>query len=103
MKWLHVRYLQKHLSKNGYMLDSNKNICPLGSANYTKFDEAINMAQRLGRGAFFAKSGIKSATRLLPIWSGDFELLGFKFDNYYYYDKCLPFGCSISCSTFEKC
>ena len=91
----HLSYPTKN-SVNDYIDDA------LCSVNYTKFDEAINMVHRLGRGAFFAKSGIKSATRLLPIWSGDFELLGFKFDNCYYFEKCLPFGCSISCSAFEK-
>ncbi|KAK6170386.1 hypothetical protein SNE40_018795 [Patella caerulea] len=45
---------------------------------------------------------IKSAFRLLPIYPGDFDLLGFQFDNKYYIDKCLPMGCSISCSLFEK-
>ncbi|XP_062575105.1 uncharacterized protein LOC134237037 [Saccostrea cucullata] len=74
----------------------------LCSVNYTKFDEAISMVQRLGRGSYLAKSDIKSAFRLMPIWPGNFELLGFKFDGCYYFDKCLPFGCSISCATFEK-
>ena len=32
----------------------------------------------------------------------DFALLGFKFNEKYYFDKALPFGASISCSTFEK-
>lgn len=60
------------------------------------------LSTSLGRGAFLAKSDILSATGLLPIWLGDFELLGFQFDNCYYYDKCLPFGCLISCFTVEK-
>ena len=33
--------------------------------------------------------------------SSDFELLGFKFGNLYYYDKSLPMGASISCLLFE--
>jgi hypothetical protein len=32
----------------------------------------------------------------------DFDHLGFSFDNKFYFDKCLPFGASISCSLFEK-
>ena len=32
----------------------------------------------------------------------DFDQLGFSFDNKFYFDKCLPFGASISCSLFEK-
>ena len=91
----HLSYPTKN-SVNDYIDDA------LCSVNYTKFDEAISMVHRLGRDVFLAKSDIKSAFRLLPIWPGDFELPGFKFDNCYYFDKCLPFGCSISCSAFEK-
>ncbi|XP_053372810.1 uncharacterized protein LOC128546374 [Mercenaria mercenaria] len=60
------------------------------------------MVQELGPGALLFKMDIKNAFRLLPIHPKDFDLLGFKFENNYYFDKCLPFGCSISCSTFEK-
>ena len=49
----HLSYPTKN-SVNDYIEDA------LGSVNYTKFDEAINMVHRLGRGAFFAKSGIKA-------------------------------------------
>ena len=46
---------------------------------------------------------IKSAFRLLPVYPGDFNLLGFKIYSDYFIDKCMPMSCSISCSTFEKC
>ena len=45
-----------------------------------------------GEALFLAKTDIKS----------DYELLGFKWREGYYYDRCLPMGCSISCSIFEK-
>ena len=54
-----------------------------------------------GKGAWLAKSDIKSAFRLLPVHPSDYELLGFSFEGQFYYDKCLPMGCSISCSLFE--
>ncbi|XP_061185481.1 uncharacterized protein LOC133193533 [Saccostrea echinata] len=60
------------------------------------------MISQLGKGALLGKMDIKSAFRLLPIKPNDFCLLGFKFEGKYYIDKCLPFGCSISCATFEK-
>ena len=50
---------------------------------------------------FLYYSDIKSAFRLLPVHPADYELLGFTFEGMYYYDKCLPMGCSISCSLFE--
>ena len=81
----------------------NDHIDPkLCSVQYTSFDKAIEMVQKLGPGALLAKADIKSAFRLLPVSPSDFELLGFKFEGKYYFDKCLPFGCSISCALFEK-
>ena len=47
------------------------------------------------------KNYIKSAFRLLPCYPGDFDLLGFKIRDMYYIEKCMPMGCSISCSTIE--
>lgn len=74
----------------------------LSTVQYTNFDEAVHMVQDLGKGCLLAKFDIESAFRLLPVRPRDFELLGFQFDGKYYFDKCMPFGCSISCSTFEK-
>lgn len=60
------------------------------------------MIAMLGPSAELGKVDIKNAFRLLPIHQGDFDLLGFKFKNQFYIDKCLPMGCSISCAIFEK-
>ena len=68
---------------------------------YTSFDEAIFMIQDLGKNCFLFKMDIKSAFRLLPIHPQDFELLGFTLDGMFYFDKCAPFGCSISPKLFE--
>lgn len=72
------------------------------SVHYTPFDSALDMIANLGKGALAARLDIKSAFRLLPIHPSEFELLGYKIGGYYFVDKCLPFGCSISCSLFEK-
>lgn len=69
---------------------------------YTSFDEAIALVQNLGQGCLLGKSDIKSAFRLIPVSPKDFDQLGFYVDGKYYFDKCLPFGCSISPATFEK-
>lgn len=73
----------------------------LCSVQYTSFDEAVHMVQDLGRGCLLGKSDIKSAFRLLPVSPLDFDQLGFKFDGKFYFDKAMPFGCSIACRTFE--
>ena len=74
----------------------------LCSVQYTSFDAAVEIVQELGQGCLLGKSDIKSAFRLLPVNPDDFELLGFKFKDKFYFDKCMPFGCNISCLTFEK-
>lgn len=44
---------------------------------------------------------MKSAFRLLPIHLNYFNSLGFYFEQRYYFDKCLPMECSLSCRYFE--
>ena len=72
------------------------------TVQYTSFDTALDMLSNLGKGAIAARLDIKSAFRLLPINPRDFELLGFRISGKFFVDKCLPFGCSLSCNLFEK-
>ena len=44
---------------------------------------------------------MSSAFRIIPIHPNDFALLGMKWQNAYYFDRCLPMGCSSSCAIFE--
>ena len=74
----------------------------LCTVRYSGIDDAIDMINRIGKGGKLAKTDIKSAFRLLRVSPSDFDQLGFSFDNKFYFDKCLPFGASISCSLFEK-
>ena len=76
----------------------DKDLC---TVRYASFDRAVDLVMQAGDGAWLAKSDIKSAFRLIPVAPSDYELLGFKFGGQYYFDKCLPMGCSISCSLFE--
>ena len=72
------------------------------SVKYSSFDDALDMLAALGPGAMVARLDIKNAFRLLPVHKSDFQLLGFKIQGKIFVDKCLPFGCSVSCSKFEK-
>lgn len=74
----------------------------LCKVNYSSLDNVLNMVYKLGVGAKLGKIDISSAFRLLVINPADFDLLGIHFDGKFYIDKCLPMGCSISCSLFEK-
>lgn len=49
-----------------------------------------------------AKRHIKSAFRLLPVYPGDFYLLGIKVGKQYYFDKYMPMGLNVSCALWEK-
>ena len=69
--------------------------------HYASFDTAMDLAMSVGPQSWLAKADIKSAFRLLPVAPSDYELLGFKFQDRFYYDMCLPMGCRISCSHFE--
>nr|XP_054749833.1 uncharacterized protein LOC129255509 [Lytechinus pictus] len=69
---------------------------------YASFDEAVKLVQRIGHGACMGKADIKSAFRLLPVHPDDFDLLGMCVEGRFYFDKCMPMGCSVACSAFEK-
>jgi len=71
------------------------------SVHYATIDDAIQKIKQSGVGSYLAKTDIKSAFRILPINPQDYHLLGMKWKNQYYYDKCMPMGCASSCKTFE--
>lgn len=71
------------------------------SVSYVSFDRAVSLVRKAGRGALLAKSDVESAFRLLPVHPDCFHLLGCALDGQFYYDMCLPMGCSISCHYFE--
>ena len=74
---------------------------------YVDFNEAIELCLKAGRNCKIAKSDMSNAFRNLPIRKEDWKYLIMKakspIDEKYYYfiDKCLPFGASISCAVFQ--
>ena len=52
-------------------------------------------------GCFMAKTDVKSAFRIIPSHPNDFALLGMNWQDSYYFDRCLPMGCSSSWAIFE--
>ena len=63
------------------------------SLQYTTVNDAIQMCQQLGSGTLMAKVDLKkNAFRLCPVRKEDWHLLGIRWRNRYYVDKCLPFG-----------
>lgn len=74
----------------------------LCTVQYQSIDTAISLIQQLGPGTLLAKTDIENAYKQIPVHPSDFELLGFRIGNDYYYDKTLSFGLSYSCNLFER-
>jgi hypothetical protein len=64
--------------------------------------DAIAGIKKFKSRAFLAKTDISMAYRNLPLRPEDYHLVGFFWNNLYYFDKCLPMGCSVSCQIFER-
>ena len=71
------------------------------SVQYATIADAIGLIKQCGKGCFLAKTDITDAFRVIPIQPSDYPLLGMKWIGLYYYDRCMPMGCSSSCKTFE--
>lgn len=90
----HLSY-PKGLSVNDGILSDNT------SVSYASISDAISHIKAAGHGCFLAKTDIKNAFRLIPIRPQDYSLLGLRLKDFFYYDLCMPMGCSSSCKTFE--
>lgn len=74
-----------------------KDLC---SVQYQNIDHAVALVKKFGKGSLLSKTDIKDAFRLVPIFPGDYELLGFCIEDNYYYDKVLAQGLSYSYALF---
>ena len=81
----------------------NAHIAPeFSSVSFEMLDDCISIMLELGKGCLVAKADIKDAFRIISISPLHYRLLGFKFKGQFYFDMCLPMGCSTSCQTFES-
>ena len=78
------------------------------TVKYPDFNDAIQICLREGMYCYIAKSDMKSAFRNMGMRKADWKYLVMKATSpldgktYYFVDKCLPFGASISCSHFQR-
>ena len=78
------------------------------TVKYPEFEDAILLCLKEGKNCKIAQSDMKAAFRNVCIRKQDFWLLILKCKNprdnkvYYFVDKCLPFGHSISCKLFQE-
>ena len=68
---------------------------------YQNIDHAVAHMKSLGQGCWMAKTDIAEAFRIVPLHPSQYHLFGIWWDNCFFYDKCLPMGCSASCKIFE--
>ena len=77
------------------------------SVKYPDFTDAVRMCLQEGRFAKMGKSDMSMAFRQVLVRSQVFKLLILKAEHpeigetFFYIDKCLPFGSSISCAIFQ--
>ena len=99
-----------HLSypRNGSSSVNANTPAEICTVKYPDFMDAIQLCIRQGKGCKIAKSDMKSAFRNLGIRKEDSKFLIMKAESpldgktYYFVDKCLPFGASISCAHFQR-
>ena len=71
------------------------------TVQYATISDAICMIKMAGKGCFLAKTHIQNAFHLIPICPDDYNFQDIEWKGVYYYDCCMPMGCSSSCKTFE--
>lgn len=72
-----------------------------GTLEYPTFDDALDALITQGRGAMLVKRDLQDAFRHMPVARSDWWLLGFYWDDHYYFDRFLPFGLRTSPFLFD--
>ena len=102
----HLSY--PRVEKGGKQTSVNGNTDPTEcSVSYPDFQDAVQMCWAKGKDCYAGKSDFKSAFRNLGMSPSDWPLLVMKAQDpvskkwKWFFDKCLPFGGSISCAHFQ--
>ncbi len=74
----------------------------LKSVHYARVSDAIESIVQVGPNCYMAKCDIFQAFSQIPLHPHDYNLMGFSFEQSYYYHMCLPQGCGSSCKIFER-
>ncbi len=72
------------------------------AVKYQRFDRAVRMVRRLGRGCWLAKVDWKSAFRQIAVHRDDWPLLGLRWRGKYFVRLVLPFGARTSPALFTE-
>ena len=71
------------------------------TVHYDTIDNVISLVNKFGKGCLLAKTDIEDAFRIIPVHPNDYHLLGFTWNNLFYYDRCLSMGASSSCTALQ--
>ena len=71
------------------------------TVSYDTFDNLISMISSCGQGSLIGKFDIDAAFRILDVDPRDWHFLCFCVNGLFYYEKVMPFGCRVSCRSFE--
>ena len=84
-------------SINDYNIDLSKFLL-----SYATIDDAIAILNSLGPSTLMVKIDLKSAFCQCPVHPDDWHLLGLKWWDQFYFDKCLPFGLRSAPFLFDQ-
>ena len=62
------------------------------TVKYASIDDAVRLIRRTGRGCALAKTDVKNAFRLIPINPCDYDLLGFWWEDSFYFVRACRWG-----------
>jgi len=65
------------------------------------FGHAARAVQEMGRGCYLIKLDVEAAYKQVPVRREDWPLLGFMWQDKWYYERVLPFGLRSSCRLWE--
>ena len=71
------------------------------SVQYATIQDAITIVKSVGKDCFLAKTDFKNAFRIIPVHPDDYLLLGIFWKGSFFYDNCLPLGCSSLCKVLK--
>ena len=72
------------------------------AVSYETLDHVISLLNQFGRGALVGKTDIEDVFRIIPVQPSCYHLFGFTWNSNFFYDRCLPMGCSESCRICER-
>jgi hypothetical protein len=72
-----------------------------GTLTYATFDQALQLVAEAGVGSILVKRDLADAFRHIPVSPQDWWLLGFRWDDTWWYNKFLPFGLRTSPFIFD--